>query len=153
MIEQEFIMLIMNCQKYQKKAKFQKMTWLPHIPSYLRYYHVIGNPELDTKYKFDNENCVLWVKVADDYNSLPKKVMASYEAIYETFYFKYLFFSGYTLFLTFVTEVKVVDYRKTLLKVACTKRATSGLGASTKHAKMIIFVILKVQHQNANICV
>ena len=91
MIEQEFIMLIMNCQKYQKKAKFQKMTWLPHIPSYLRYYHVIGNPELDTKYKFDNENCVLWVKVADDYNSLPKKVMASYEAIYETFYFKYLF--------------------------------------------------------------
>ena len=81
----------MNCQKYQKKAKFQKMTWLPHIPSYLRYYHVIGNPEQDTKYKFDNENNVLWVKVEDDYNSLPKKVMASYEAVYETFYFKYLF--------------------------------------------------------------
>lgn len=91
MIEQEYIMLIMNCKKYQKKAKFQKMTWLPHIPSYLRYYHVIGDPEQDTKYKFDNENNVLWVKVADDYNSLPKKVMASYEAIYETFYFKYLF--------------------------------------------------------------
>ena len=92
MIEQEFIMLIMNCKKYQKKAKFQKITWLQHIPPYLRYYHVIGDPDLqDTKYKFDNENNVLWVKVADDYNSLPKKVMASYQAIYETFYFKYVF--------------------------------------------------------------
>jgi hypothetical protein len=92
MIEQEFIMLIMNCKKYQKKAKFQKMTWLPQIPSYLRYYHVIGDPDLhDAKYKFDNENSILWVKVADDYNSLPKKVIAAYEAIYETFDFKYVF--------------------------------------------------------------
>ena len=92
MIEQEFIMLIMNCQKYQKKAKFQKMTWLPHIPSYLRYYHVIGEPDLqDTNYKFDEENSILWVKVADDYNSLPKKAMAAYHGILETFYFKYLF--------------------------------------------------------------
>ena len=92
MIEQEFILLIMNCQKYQKKAKFQKMTWLPHIPSYLRYYHVIGDHTLtDSNYKFDNENSILWVKVADDYNSLPKKVMAAYHAILETFYFKYLF--------------------------------------------------------------
>ena len=41
MIEQEYIMLIMNCKKYLKKAKFQKMTWLPKIPSYLQYYHVI----------------------------------------------------------------------------------------------------------------
>jgi len=91
MIEQAFILLIMNCKKYQKKAKYQKLTWLPHIPTYIRYYHVIGEPELDTSYKFDNENRVLWVKVADDYNSLPKKVMASYQAIYETFYFKYVF--------------------------------------------------------------
>jgi hypothetical protein len=92
MIDQEFIMLIMNCKKYQKKAFFQKMTWLPHIPTYLRYYHVIGDPELQhTKYKFDNENNILWVKVEDDYNSLPKKVIAAYEAIYKTFDFKYVF--------------------------------------------------------------
>ena len=91
MVPQEFIMLIMNCQKYQKKAKFQKITWLPHIPAYLRYYHVIGNPELECTYNFDDTNNILWVKVGDDYNSLPKKVIASYEAIYETYDFKYLF--------------------------------------------------------------
>lgn len=91
MIEQEYIMLIMNCKKYLKKAKFQKMTWLLKIPDYLRFYHVIGEPELDTRYKFDNENRVLWIKVEDDYNSLPKKVIRAYEAICETFDFKYLY--------------------------------------------------------------
>jgi len=91
MIEQEYIMLIMNCKKYLKKAKFQKMSWLPKIPPYLCYYHVIGEPELDTRYKFDNENKVLWIKVEDDYNSLPKKVIRAYEAICETFDFKYLY--------------------------------------------------------------
>lgn len=91
MIDQEFIMLIMNCKKYAKKAQFQKMTWLPKIPAYLRYYHVIGDEALDTAFKFDDANNVLWVKVADDYNSLPKKVIAAYNAVYDTFQFKYLF--------------------------------------------------------------
>ena len=91
MIEQDFIMLIMNCKKYVKKAQFQKMTWLPKIPAYLRFYHVIGDETLDSSFKFDDANNVLWVRVADDYNSLPKKVIAAYEAIYDTFQFKYMF--------------------------------------------------------------
>jgi len=91
MISQEYIMLIMNCQKYIKKAKFQKMTWLKSIPPFLLYYHVIGEPKLNVDYKFDNENNILWVKVNDDYNSLPKKVIRAYKATYETFNFKYLF--------------------------------------------------------------
>jgi len=91
MIEQEYIMLIMNCKKYLKKAKFQKMTWLPKIPDYLTFYHVIGEPDLDVKYRFDNENRILWIKVEDDYNSLPKKVIRAYQAINETFNFKYLY--------------------------------------------------------------
>jgi hypothetical protein len=91
MIEQDYIMLIMNCKKYIKKAKFQKITWLPRIPSYLKYYHVIGDTNLDSNYKFDNENNILWIKVEDDYNSLPKKVIRAYKAIFETFEFKYLF--------------------------------------------------------------
>ena len=91
MIEQEFIMLIMNCKKYAKKALFQKQTWLKTIPSYLTYYHVIGDETLDTSYKFDNDNRILWVKEADDYNSLPKKVISAYQAVYETFTFKFIF--------------------------------------------------------------
>ena len=91
MIEQDFIMLIMNCKKYTKKALFQKMTWLKNIPSYLKYYHVIGDESLETTFKFDNENNILWVKVADDYNSLPNKVITAYEAVYDTFNFKYIF--------------------------------------------------------------
>jgi hypothetical protein len=91
MIDQEFIMLIMNCKKYAKKALFQKMTWLKLIPPYLKYYHVIGDENLETDYKFDNENNLLWVKVADDYNSLPKKVIAAYSAVQHVFNFKYLF--------------------------------------------------------------
>ena len=91
MIQQEYILLIMNCKKYIKKTKFQKMSWLQKIPDYIQYYHVIGEPELETRYKFDNENRILWIKVDDDYNSLPKKVIRAYEAIYETFDFKYIF--------------------------------------------------------------
>lgn len=91
MIEQEFILLIMNCKKYASKALYQKKTWLPILPSYIKYYHVIGDEMLETEYKLDNENNILWVKIADDYNSLPKKVIASYKIINENFHFKYLF--------------------------------------------------------------
>ena len=91
MIEQDYILLIMNCKKYLKKAKFQKMTWLPKIPSYLKYYHVIGEEELDVDFKFDDVNNILWIKVGDDYNSLPKKVIRAYNAVNKTFNFKYIF--------------------------------------------------------------
>lgn len=91
MIDQDYILLIMNCKKYLKKAKFQKITWLQKIPTNIIYFHVIGEPNMDVNYKFDNENQILWVKVEDDYNSLPKKVIRSFKAIYETFNFKYIF--------------------------------------------------------------
>lgn len=91
MIQQDFILLIMNCKKYVKKALFQKKTWLKQIPPYLKYYHVIGDEDLETDYKFDDENQILWVKTPDDYNSLPKKVINAYDAVSKTFNFKYLF--------------------------------------------------------------
>jgi hypothetical protein len=88
--EQEYIMLIMNCQKYKEKALFQKRTWLPRIPSFIKYYHVIGNPNLETPYLFDDESQLLWIRVEDDYNSLPKKVIRAYQALINTFDFKYV---------------------------------------------------------------
>jgi hypothetical protein len=67
----------MNCKKYNKKAKFQKMTWLPNIPTNLQYYHVIGDA---SDAHFDDTERILWVPTPDDYNSLPKKVVAAYAA-------------------------------------------------------------------------
>ena len=91
MIDQDFIMLIMNCKKYAKKALFQKQTWLKQIPTYLKYYHVIGDENLETDFKFDEFEQILRVKTPDDYNSLPKKVISAYNAVLKTFNFKYLF--------------------------------------------------------------
>jgi hypothetical protein len=126
MIEQEIIMLIMNCKKYEYKATHQKNTWLQNIPEYIKYYHVLPflpflplkkvEPNLEKvdlekvedylalpfpkvekvekveeEYKFDNENNILYVNCEDDYNSLPKKVISAYNAIHETFNYKYIF--------------------------------------------------------------
>jgi len=91
MINQEFMLLIMNCKKYEKKALIQKNTWLKTLPSYLKYYHVIGDEIMDSDFAFDDVNQVLWVKTPDDYNSLPKKVIQSYIAINSTFDYKYIF--------------------------------------------------------------
>jgi hypothetical protein len=52
---------------------------------------VIGDEELNDSFKFDEANNVLWLKVKDDYNSLPKKVIAAYQAIYDTHKFTYIF--------------------------------------------------------------
>ena len=91
MIEQEIIMLIMNCKKYEWKADIQRNTWLKFIPGFIKYYHVIGDEELETEYIFDNETNILYVKTPDDYNSLPNKVITSFKAVNETFNYKYVF--------------------------------------------------------------
>jgi hypothetical protein len=90
-IEQDYILLIMNCMRYREKALVQKGTWLQNLPEGVTYYHVIGNPSLDSLYEFNNEEQILWVKTADDYNSLPKKVVAALHAVKSTFKFKYVF--------------------------------------------------------------
>jgi hypothetical protein len=91
MIVHDYILLIMNCKRYEFKAEQQKNTWLQTIPSYLKYYHVKGNMDMDTEFRFDDVERVLWVKTLDDYNSLPKKVIAAYNAVKETYTFRYLF--------------------------------------------------------------
>ena len=91
MINQEFILLIMNCQKYRRKAEIQKNGWLMSLPADLIYFHVLGDEGLSTDYLFDEEARVLWVKTPDDYVSLPKKVMAAYQAVSEVYHYKYVF--------------------------------------------------------------
>lgn len=92
LIKQDFILLILNCVKYRSKALKQKETWLnTELPDNLLYFHVIGNPILETEYVFDNIEKVLYVKCDDDYNSLPKKVIKAYQAISQVYNFKYIF--------------------------------------------------------------
>lgn len=91
MIEQEYILLIFNCIKYRFKALKQKETWILDLPKNILYFHVIGVPELTSKYLFSPSENILYVKVGDDYNSLPKKVIKAYLAVYETYKFKYIF--------------------------------------------------------------
>lgn len=90
-IDQDFILLIMNCQKYREKAVYQKNGWLQKLPDSIIYFHVIGNLELDSHFKIDYEERILWLKVEDDYNSLPKKVISAYQCIGEVYNYKYIF--------------------------------------------------------------
>ena len=89
-IKEDFILLIMNCQKYKEKADAQKNTWLKELPSTIKYYHVLGNPELKNDFDFDDEERKLWVKTKDDYISLPHKVITAYDAINKTYDYKYI---------------------------------------------------------------
>jgi len=116
MINQNFILLIMNCKKYENKARIQKNTWLRSIPPFLKYYHVIGNESLDSDFIFDDDNNILWVKTPDDYNSLPKKVIQSYIAINSKFNYKFILKTDDDQMLTntnfFNTITKLITNKK-----------------------------------------
>ena len=43
-ITEKYIMIILNCEKYQYKAKYQKETWLLDFPIF--YLHIIGKEDL-----------------------------------------------------------------------------------------------------------
>lgn len=86
----EFILLIFNCKKYRYKALKQKETWLNNF-NIMPFFHVIGDPELTNDYFIDEKEHILYVKVEDDYISLPKKVISAYEAIQKEYIFNYIF--------------------------------------------------------------
>ena len=122
MINQDFILLIMNCKKYETKANIQKVTWLKTIPYYLKYYHVIGDETMDRDFIFDDVNNILWVKTPDDYNSLPKKVIEAYTAVNSTFDYKYIFKTDDDQMLT------NTNFFNTITKLVLNKKPVSHYG-------------------------
>jgi len=88
----KILLLIMNCQKYRHKALRQKDDWLKKLPPFINYYHVIGdkNKTQEQNYLIDQENKILYVNTLDDYNSLPHKVITSFEIIKDSDY-QYIF--------------------------------------------------------------
>ena len=112
--DQEFVLLIMNCKKYANKADHQKSTWLLNLPPYLKYFHVVGDETLKTDYEFNSEDTLLTLRVPDDYNSLPKKVIAAFKAVTESFSVKYIFKTDDDQMLS---NVKFFDTISALIKI------------------------------------
>jgi hypothetical protein len=75
--------MILNCHKYKDKRIVQLNTWIPKIN--IRWFHVIGNPELLTKYTYDESEHILYVQCKDTYEVLPMKTYLSVCAINELF--------------------------------------------------------------------
>jgi hypothetical protein len=112
--QKEYVLLIMNCKKYQWKANKQKESWLQNIPESLPYFHVIGNPNLPEDFQLNNKENLLYVKVEDDYNSLPKKVIAAFKVILHYYpNLKYIFKTDDDQILT---NMKFFDIIMNLIK-------------------------------------
>jgi hypothetical protein len=95
MIDQKYILLILNCYKYKYKADRQIETWLKKLDNNIIYFHVIGDVDKckdnDANYFFDFHNKILYTKTKDDYLSLPHKVITALEAINHTYNYDYVF--------------------------------------------------------------
>lgn len=70
----------------------QLETWIPHIPNYVSYFHVIGDKERcgDSNFLFDIEERILYVNTKDDYLSLPSKIISAIEAVHQTMVCDYI---------------------------------------------------------------
>jgi hypothetical protein len=104
MIDQKYILLILNCYKYKYKADKQIETWLKKLDNKnnnsnnnIIYFHVIGDVDKckvnndNADYFFDFHNKILYTKTKDDYLSLPHKVITALEAVNHTFNYDYVF--------------------------------------------------------------
>lgn len=95
MIDQKYILLILNCYKYKYKADRQIETWLKTLDNNIIYFHVIGDIEKckdnNNDYFFDFHNKILYTKTKDDYLSLPHKVITALEAVNNTYNYDYVF--------------------------------------------------------------
>lgn len=93
MIYSDYVLLILNCKKYQYKADLQKELWLNNIQGSIYYFHIIGDKDAcgDDLYYFDFDKNVLYVSTDDDYISLPHKIITALRAVNETFEYKYIY--------------------------------------------------------------
>lgn len=77
-------LLILNCKKYTYKRNIQIHKWLGKFP--LKYwFHIQGDPNINTDFKINEKNHLMYVKVEDNYVSLPKKIYSAIKAINDTY--------------------------------------------------------------------
>ena len=90
-IKKDYILLILHCEKYKFNRIIQMNTYLKYLPEKINYYHIIGNSNLEKEYEFYENEKIIVVKSEDDYLHLPAKIVKAYEAINDTYDFKYIF--------------------------------------------------------------
>lgn len=128
----DFILLIFNCKRYEYKAQKQRDTWLKDF-TLMPYFHVIGIPNLQAAHLFDVSNHMLYIRVEDDYVSLPKKVILAYEAIYHKYPFNYIFKTDDDQHLT---NIKFLSVVKNMLLSVVPKIHYAGNVVDVKHGYM-----------------
>jgi glycosyl transferase family 25 len=89
MSDYKIVLLILNCQKYKYKADYQKITWLRYLPNNITYYHIVGNPELESEYIIKDN--LITIKCPDDYCSLTKKIIIALDIINTNIEYDYIY--------------------------------------------------------------
>jgi len=83
-----FIFIIINCEKNIWKREKQKKDWLKDFP--FNYYHIIGKENLKESFEINELEKEITVKCKDDYPSLPQKVYLALETVFSKKSFKYV---------------------------------------------------------------
>ena len=74
-------LMILNCKKYTHKSQKQRDTWLKNIS--MPWFHIIGNPDLETEFEEDKINKIIYVKCKDTYEALSDKTTLGLYAIFK----------------------------------------------------------------------
>jgi len=81
----DYILLILNCNKYKYKRDLQLKLWTNNLN--ITFFYIVGNDKIDKPY---TENNILYVNSPDDYKSLPQKVIKAIEYIDTHYDYKYI---------------------------------------------------------------
>jgi hypothetical protein len=128
-IKRKYILLILSCFKYTYKAEKQKELWVEDFMVYckhnnidMEYFYVLGTNTVtkhNKEYEFWHHSRSLHVNAADDYISLPKKVIKAYQAIHDTYEYEYIFkvdddqlLTNFKLFSVITNTLDKVYHRK-----------------------------------------
>ena len=74
---------------YNTRAQKQINGWLKNIPSFMRYYQVIGDTSIKDNY-IDEKINIIFVKEKDDYINLSSKTYEAFKILTEKYDFEYI---------------------------------------------------------------
>lgn len=76
-----YLLGIITCEKNRPNINKIKNTWISTLNlSLYNYYFILGHPEIEEEYRFDENTKELWVKTGDNYEDLTEKVRMMFYA-------------------------------------------------------------------------